>query len=128
MLLQVCVELNAVLRVADRLYINPDGFVIITGHRGEEAQNRCFEMGRSKVRWPEGRHNKKPSDAVDIAPLPLNWSNEPKNLARFYVLAGVVMAAARLVGVELRWGGDWDRDFDMSDQSFDDLGHFEVVR
>jgi hypothetical protein len=31
-------------------------------------------------------------------------------------------------GINLRWGGDWDRDSDLKDQTFNDLGHIEVVR
>jgi len=26
--------------------------------------------------------------------------------------------------IPIRWGGDWDRDHCLSDQSFDDLVHF----
>jgi peptidoglycan L-alanyl-D-glutamate endopeptidase CwlK len=28
-------------------------------------------------------------------------------------------------GVNVRWGGDWDGDRDIDDQTFDDLPHFE---
>jgi peptidoglycan L-alanyl-D-glutamate endopeptidase CwlK len=28
----------------------------------------------------------------------------------------------------LRWGGDWDMDTKVSDNDFDDLVHFELVR
>jgi len=31
------------------------------------------------------------------------------------------------MGVTLRWGGDWDRDTEVQDNSFDDLVHFEIV-
>lgn len=31
-------------------------------------------------------------------------------------------------GVELRWGGDWDRDQDQSDQRWNDLVHVELWR
>lgn len=30
------------------------------------------------------------------------------------------------MGVTLRWGGDWDSDTEVNDNSFDDLVHFEI--
>ena len=29
-------------------------------------------------------------------------------------------------GVDIRWGGDWNRNGDITDNGFDDLFHFEV--
>jgi peptidoglycan LD-endopeptidase CwlK len=29
--------------------------------------------------------------------------------------------------VTLRWGGDWSMDFEVRDNQFDDLVHFEIV-
>ena len=49
---------------------------IICGHRGKEAQNKAFDDGFSKVRWPNSRHNKTPSEAVDIAKYPIDWKDE----------------------------------------------------
>ena len=31
------------------------------------------------------------------------------------------------MGIDLRWGGDWDRDTEVRDNTFDDLVHFEIV-
>lgn len=96
---------------------------IIVGHRGQEAQDKAVREGNSKVSWPNGRHNSKPSMAVDVAPHPIDW----KNAKRFYHFAGYVQGKASEMGIKLRWGGDWDRDFDLDDQDFMDLVHFEVV-
>jgi len=30
------------------------------------------------------------------------------------------------MGIRLRWGGDWDMDFKVMDNRFDDFPHFEV--
>jgi len=38
-----------------------------------------------------------------------------------------VFGIAHRRGIKLRWGGDWDRDLDFSDQRFYDLYHFELV-
>jgi hypothetical protein len=29
--------------------------------------------------------------------------------------------------VRVRWGGDWDGDFETKDNKFDDLVHFEIL-
>ncbi len=97
---------------------------ILCGHRGEERQNAAFNATpkRSHVRWPDGKHNALPSDAVDVAPYPVDWSN----LKRFYLFAGYVIGRAAEMGIPLRWGGDWDTDWDLDDQHFNDLVHFEI--
>jgi len=83
-------------------------FSILEGHRDEQTQNRYFDEGESKLRWPDGNHNKLPSLAFDIAPYPLDWSARTKAIARFYLLAGVILAVAFMLGIKLRWGGDWN--------------------
>lgn len=95
---------------------------ILEGHRGEEAQNAAFAAGKSKLRWPNGNHNAYPSKAVDVAPYPVDWSDTK----RFYHFAGFVQATAAELGIPIRWGGDWDRDYDLNDQRFNDLVHFEI--
>lgn len=65
-----------------------------------------------------------PSLAVDVAPWPVDW----KDTGRFYYLAGYILAVAKeKFGVTLRYGGDWDSDGEIRDQTFNDLGHFEIV-
>lgn len=100
---------------------------ILEGHRSPERQLELFEQGQSKVKF--GEHNYSPSRAVDVAPWPIpeNWGEgNVKALAQFYHFAGYVMGIAESVGVNLRWGGDWDGDLDFADQTFDDLVHFEL--
>ena len=40
--------------------------------------------------------------AVDVAPYPLSW-----DLAKFYPIVEAVSAAAKELGVRVRWGGAW---------------------
>ena len=102
-------------------------FQIIEGHRGEEAQNTAFKTGKSKLQYPHGNHNATPSNAVDIAPYPVDWSDNPKAIERFVYLAGHVMCCAQNLGIKLRWGGDWTRDQDTrNEKSFRDYPHFEI--
>jgi|SRR3990167_1636574 len=101
-------------------------FTILEGFRNEVDQNLAYARGHSKVRWPEGKHNKSPSLAVDIAPFPIDWSSKEAATQRFIYLAGHVMSEARRQGIPLRWGGDWDGNNDTRDERFRDLGHFEI--
>jgi peptidoglycan L-alanyl-D-glutamate endopeptidase CwlK len=100
---------------------------IICGVRSKEEQDEAFRTGKSKLRWPNSLHNvsspDKKSRAVDVAPCPIDWTN----YKAFYHFAGFVKGIAASKGIELRWGGDWDSDFDFKDQNFNDLPHFELV-
>lgn len=101
-------------------------FSIIEGHRGKAEQNRYYDLGKSKVKWPDGKHNKISSDAVDAAP----WINRKISWNKFHccVLAGIILACAAKRGIKLRWGGNWDMDSEpITDQDFQDLVHYELV-
>lgn len=95
---------------------------VLTGHRGKEEQDQKFEEGLSKVKFPNSRHNISPSMAVDVTPYPIDFYDRE----RITYFAGYVMGIATMMGIKLRWGGDWDRDTETKDNSFDDLIHFEV--
>ena len=97
---------------------------ILDGHRTKELQDLYYSQGKSKVEWPNGKHNALPALAVDVAPYPIDWSDRKK--VRFYYLAGVVKDRAAVLGIPIRWGGNWDGDLDFFDQSFVDLPHFEL--
>ncbi len=103
------------------------GLVVSCGFRNEVDQNRAFASGASKKKWPDGEHNKFPSIAVDMEPLKrsqIDWHD--KEL--FYYFAGYVQAVADIIGIKIRWGGDWDSDKDFHDQTFFDLCHFELKK
>lgn len=111
-------RLQKVLREAIK-YID---FSALEGYRDEARQNAAFNKGLSKVRWPHGKHNKRPALAVDVAPFPIDWTDTE----RFVYLAGWIMAIGRLQGVRLRWGADWNRNNLIRDEKFLDWGHFEI--
>lgn len=100
-------------------------FTIIYGFRNEADQTAAFEARpqRSQVPWPQSTHNTDPSEGIDVAPFPIAWDDRE----RFTLLAGMILMAAYDLGIVLRWGGDWDRDTEVKDNKFDDLGHFELV-
>ena len=96
---------------------------VITGHRTEAEQQKAFDEKKSKVQYPNSKHNTYPSRAIDLSPFPIDW----ENTKRFYYFAGIVMGVADALGLHIRWGGDWDSDNDLDDQKFMDLVHFELV-
>lgn len=101
--------------------------IVICGERNEEEQNLAFSTGKSKLKWPHSKHNIVPPEthclAVDIAPLPLDWQDKE----RFYYFAGFVKARAITNGLTIRWGGDWNMNNNLKDQTFFDLVHYEIV-
>ena len=107
---------------------------VITGHRDEVGQQRMYDAGRSKLQWPDSKHNSYPSLAIDVVPYPVIWPDQKKRprqfvaeMARFARLAGYVQAVCNQLGHECRWGGDWDRDWDLTDNVFNDYPHYELV-
>jgi len=99
--------------------------IVLCGHRTEEEQNEAFNAKpqRSKVQWPNSKHNSLPSLAADVAPYPLDWNDH----ARFVQFAGFVLGVAAVLGVKLRWGGDWNLNGTSKDESFFDGPHFEII-
>lgn len=99
-------------------------FSVLQGTRSKEEQNELFAKGLSKVQYPNSKHNTVPSLAVDLAPYPIDWNDH----IAFAHLAGIIRSCAMDFGHGIRWGGDWDSDGESNDQTFMDIGHFELVR
>jgi len=95
---------------------------VLEGHRGKRLQNKYFKEGKSKLKFPDGNHNKKPSTAIDVVPYPIDW----KDRERMTYFAGYVKGIAMMLGIPIRWGGDWNSNNDLKDNNFDDLPHFEL--
>lgn len=106
---------NEVLKVQD--------CTIIYGMRTQEEQRRLVETGFSKTM--HSKHLKQPdgyAHAVDILPYPVNWNN----YRQIIYFAGIVKGIAHEKGINIRWGGDWNRNNDPSDETFFDGAHFEL--
>ena len=103
-------------------------FTVLCGHRGQEEQEWAVKNGRSKLHWPDSKHNRWPSEAVDIAPWPLDWSDT----FAFTLLAGWVLCTANLMFQDgrithrVRWGGDWSGSR-RKQTGFIDMPHFELI-
>lgn len=87
---------------------------ILCGTRGEAEQNEAFTSGKSKLQWPDSKHNSSPSMAVDIAPYPVDWNN----IHTFERMCGIIEGIAFSRGIKIRLG----RDF-----SFKDYPHIELI-
>lgn len=101
---------------------------VVCGHRGKQEQDSYYNAvpRRSRVQWPNSKHNKLPSLAVDVAP----WVNGAISWRPTHCifLAGVVVSTAFRLGVKIRWGGNWDMDGEViTDQTFQDLVHYELI-
>ena len=96
---------------------------VLEGHRNEERQNQLYEEGKTKVKYPNGRHNASPSRACDVVPYPVDWNDRE----RFHLFAGFVLGIAYSMDIALRWGGDWNQNFEVDDNQFDDFPHFELI-
>ena len=94
---------------------------VLEGYRSKERQLELYYNEATRVKV--GKHNSEPSLAVDVAPYPIKWDDHK----RFYLFAGFVLGVASVMGIPLRWGGDWDGDRDIHDQEFNDLVHFEIT-
>ena len=107
-------------------------FSIIEAWRSKEDQNKYYDQGRSKLRWPKSKHNTKSNKpgkvlAVDILPYPGGWDTSEENMKKFYFLMGIIKGIAGIEGIKVRFGLDWNSNNVFSDQSFHDLPHIELV-
>lgn len=105
---------------------------IIYGYRSPDEQNELYQIGRTKpgvkVTNIDGytklsKHNYYPALAVDVAPYPINFTD----YKRIYMFIGYVLATAEQLGIKIVSGGDWNRDTEINDQTFNDLLHFELI-
>lgn len=90
---------------------------IIWGYRNKALQNSFHRQGTG-LKWPNSKHNVKPSEAVDVAPWKnhgIDWENE----IEFVILAGLILSVAKKLGIELKWGGLFS--------NLRDYGHYELV-
>jgi hypothetical protein len=97
-------------------------FSITCGYRGKEDQDKAYREGKSKVQWPNGKHNTNPSKAVDIAPYPIDWSDAEA----FTYLAGIIKGISLMMNIPIICGIDWDNDGATNDHKFKDRPHVQL--
>ncbi len=102
---------------------------ILQGHRAMAAQNAAYFSNpqRSKLRWPDGKHNGVPSMAIDVQTYPRPRGDDEYLREEQYYLLGLYVGIGSQMGITLRTGADWDRDGEISNNGWDDLFHVEIV-
>lgn len=108
------------------------------GFRNQVDQDKAFSEGKSEKKWPNGKHNKNPSMAVDVYPCPVELATKDKREQEIYKIkmayfAGEVKAISRYlkqmgkISHTVIWGCDWDDDNDLKEHTFFDFPHFELI-
>ncbi len=121
--LEVLATVDDRLKEICREVIKVYDFKVVCGHRDKEDQEKAFKEGKTKKHFPDSKHNKDPSTAIDIYPYPIDFNDRE----RFVLLAGLMIATAESKGYILRWGGAWNGLKTMKNNKFDDLPHFEII-
>lgn len=77
----------------------------------------------------QSKHQRVPSEAVDAMPWPqiLHGVDIWEDKFRWNFFGGLVLGMGYELGIQLRWGGDWNGDGSNKDQKFHDLPHFELL-
>jgi peptidoglycan L-alanyl-D-glutamate endopeptidase CwlK len=90
-------------------------FSVAEGIRTEDRQKELVASGKSKTM--NSKHLRQSTGyghAVDLYPYPIDMEKvnkgDVREISRFSLLAGLVIAAGKSRGVKVTWGGDWDRD------------------
>lgn len=93
---------------------------VLCGHRGEAEQNAAYAAGNSKLKWPKSKHNKVPSEAVDIVPYPIDW----EDTAAFERMGQVVLQCWEEMDPDdtAKWQLVWGKTF----KGLVDYPHFEI--
>ncbi len=124
------------LVMAEALKMTPPSIDITIVHafRDKPTQNGIDPRFTTK-RWPASYHNTTDedgeplSDAIDFAPYITLRSGKKgipwTDVKLFSFVAGIIQAAAHKLGIEITWGGDFDRDGSTEDQTLADVGHIQ---
>jgi len=133
-------------------YVIESGFdnTVSYGLRTAETQFGLFKRGREKINgiwtivdrkkvvtYKDGYDKKSKHQggyAVDVVPYHPNYPHiRWDDIEWMYYFGGYVMGIAEMLkkygAIEhsIRYGGDWDRDHIIDDQTFMDLIHFEII-
>ncbi len=93
---------------------------VICGYRGKDAQDKAYDDTLSDLKFPQSKHNRIPSLAVDVVPYPLDW----KDIQSFIKFGNYALGVADTlydigrIKHRLRWGGNWKKL---------DYPHFEII-
>lgn len=115
--LQDCVKLAITLTSED--------FFVNEGLRTKARQLELFNAKPPKTKTLNSRHLT--GHAVDLYPVAVNGEIPWGDVKKFDAIAKAMFTAAKQLGIELRWGGDFNRDGDATTKDAWDKPHFELV-
>lgn len=124
---KVLAEIHPDLQRLARELIKHVDFMVREGYRDNIEQQKAYDEKRSKAKPGQSKHNVQPSRAVHFMPSPMPPSDKALTERIDYTLfAGGVKMCAAMLGIPIRWGGDWNSDWRTGDNRFNDLAHFEL--
>lgn len=99
---------------------SPIDFSVVEGYRGEEIQEKYFKEGKTKLHYPNSKHNRYPSLAVDIYPVKISYLKLGLTQEEAFIeLSKHIKKCANLLNIKIKWGGDWS--------NFIDMPHWELI-
>lgn len=119
--------------VTEALQTSASDFTVICGFRDKAGQDAALKAKTTKVAFPNSAHNqshpvtKEPrSCAVDVIPYPFTGWTDPAMFKAWKQIADAIIAAGKKRKIEIRWGGDFNRDGDKTTKDSWDSPHFEL--
>lgn len=91
----------------DLSYAGIIDITVLCGWRNKVDQDKAVKDGASKTPWPNSKHNREPSDAVDVAVYPVEWK-APGYEGRMSILHAYIAGVAHAIGIDL-YDISWDR-------------------
>lgn len=134
--LNTCHE-DLILIAKESISISDIDFGISEGNRSTERQAELYRKGLSKIDGVNvlGKHNYYPSKAFDVFVYVPNKPKLSYDYNHLCYVGGVITSTANRLYKEgkithlVRWGANWDKDQEIiSDQTFQDLPHFELYK
>ena len=139
---------NLIKVVKRAIEISKQDFIVLEGVRTKERCMVNYGKGRTaaqcsakgipttyacpseaKVTWLNNPFNSKhclQNDglgyAVDLVPYPVDWNT----LSKFDRIGEAMKQAAKELGVNIRWGADWDSNGKLREKGESDSPHFEI--
>lgn len=90
--------------------------------------NVLAQPGKQKVTWTLNSNHFAAADglgrAVDLVPYPVDWND----LAKFDAISKAMFAAAKELGIRIRWGADWNQNGKPRERGESDSPHFELAK
>lgn len=139
---------NLIKVVKRAIEISKQDFMVLEGVRTKErcminygkgrTATQCSAKGipttyaspsEAKVTWLNNPFNSKHclqndglGHAVDLVPYPVDWNT----LSKFDRIGEAMKQAAKELGVNIRWGADWDSNGKLREKGESDSPHFEI--